>query len=1073
MSIWKFYIVFFVILSTPNSFSFGQEISNQTTSDDPANKIIENFDNSFLNRPQSVWSVLRSSKNNMLYFGTFDGIKEYDGKNVTDILIQGEIEGEIGVPFVRKLIDDQEGKVFAAGVGLLGTLEKDPYGNTFYQSIISQIPDSINPYQQVFWGALKQDSRLLFYTRERVFRWDNDHFDTVWKISDYKEGVDASGTIQTLIKANNRIFLRVWNQGVFELIDDQFVFLKGSELYKENRIEAAYELNQDEIAFFSSSNGVHLLDQQGSFTPSKNKVLNQWIIKNKIYNVDELNRFSNGNFPLISFEGGTLILDEHLNIIDLLDQNDGLLSNTITSLFIDSNDDLYLTSLLSACKVKMNNSITAFNESDGIKGLVQKIKKLDQSLYLSTTEDIFKIETNSNPLKNNQIKDLGIDDIPKDFTLFNDEIISVNNSSLSTIKNNQKKIISNDRLLLSAEQSLLDTRLLILAHPIEGIVFYKKEQGIRKLKSVTIEGTGIISIKELNPGTLYVEASEGEGSFLGFYNQNAEVTFERVLTPDNQLKIASQENQPSSFLNSTLSEWISEPQLTLFETGAGYFVFDEDLKLYRFASSWELEEVGLDLYPIFENNINFQRLLSSVNPITKNNWFLIEGGVMEVKFDTTGYEILNRIPFGSIDESELSGAFLSDVSNDRDLLWLGSKDARIIAWFPKTNTQNDENTILPIIKEISFNGNPIDLSQTQKNYSDSRSIRFNYAFPNFEKVENNLYRVRLAGQDDDWSPWSHSTESTYTNLSEARYDFQLQAMDTNGNVSELVSYSFSILPPWYRTYLAYFVYLLLGAFFIWIFGKFQAKRSLSKAENDRREKDLEEAKRIQESMLPKVFPKFEGYAITAGLITSTEVGGDYYDFFEEKDQSLYIICGDATGHGTAAGMMVSIIKSALNGIPFMPVNKILEKLNNIVKKINLGRLRMSLNIAKVTAHSNTIDFTAAAMPPSYHFISKTKECQEIMAIGLPLGGLANEKFDLMTIPFHKGDVLVMLSDGLPEAANENKELYDYPRIKELIEENHSKSPEELKRLFFDDLDQWLKGGIPEDDVTIVIVKKVA
>ena len=134
---------------------------------------------------------------------------------------------------------------------------------------------------------------------------------------------------------------------------------------------------------------------------------------------------------------------------------------------------------------------------------------------------------------------------------------------------------------------------------------------------------------------------------------------------------------------------------------------------------------------------------------------------------------------------------------------------------------------------------------------------------------------------------------------------------------------------------------------------------------------------------------------------------------------------------------------------------------------------MSLNIAKVTAHSNTIDFTAAAMPPSYHYISKTKECQEIMVIGLPLGGLANEKFDLMTIPFHKGDVLVMLSDGLPEAANENKELYDYPRIKELIEENHSKSPEELKRLFFDDLDQWLKGGIPEDDVTIVIVKKVA
>ena len=57
-----------------------------------------------------------------------------------------------------------------------------------------------------------------------------------------------------------------------------------------------------------------------------------------------------------------------------------------------------------------------------------------------------------------------------------------------------------------------------------------------------------------------------------------------------------------------------------------------------------------------------------------------------------------------------------------------------------------------------------------------------------------------------------------------------------------------------------------------VFGKIQAKRSLNKAENERREKDLEEAKQIQESMLPKSFPNIKGLEITAGLITSTEVG---------------------------------------------------------------------------------------------------------------------------------------------------------------------------------------------------------
>jgi len=67
----------------------------------------------------------------------------------------------------------------------------------------------------------------------------------------------------------------------------------------------------------------------------------------------------------------------------------------------------------------------------------------------------------------------------------------------------------------------------------------------------------------------------------------------------------------------------------------------------------------------------------------------------------------------------------------------------------------------------------------------------------------------------------------------------------------------------------------------------------------------------------------------------------------------------------------------------------------------------------------------------------------------------------------------MLSDGLPEASNENKEMYDYDRIKELISKNHSKEPKEIKKEFFNSLDSWLGGGIPDDDVTLVIVKKVA
>mgnify|MGYP005724134323 FL=1 len=178
-------------------------------------------------------------------------------------------------------------------------------------------------------------------------------------------------------------------------------------------------------------------------------------------------------------------------------------------------------------------------------------------------------------------------------------------------------------------------------------------------------------------------------------------------------------------------------------------------------------------------------------------------------------------------------------------------------------------------------------------------------------------------------------------------------------------------------------------------------------------------------MLPKIIPEFAGYDIAAGLITSTEVGGDYYDFFQSNKDELFAVCGDATGHGTAAGMMVSIIKSGLNGLPILSVNVILEKLNNIVKKIDLGRLRMSLSVLKLTKEK--IEYSAAAMPPFFYYNSKKATCEEILLEGLPLGGLKNESYTKQSLKMSEGDTIMVVSDGLPEAENENKELYDYQR----------------------------------------------
>ena len=85
--------------------------------------------------------------------------------------------------------------------------------------------------------------------------------------------------------------------------------------------------------------------------------------------------------------------------------------------------------------------------------------------------------------------------------------------------------------------------------------------------------------------------------------------------------------------------------------------------------------------------------------------------------------------------------------------------------------------------------------------------------------------------------------------------------------------------------------------------------------------------------------------ISAAIQTASEVGGDYYDYFPQEDKkSLYVVVGDATGHGMTAGMMVSITKAGLKGIEKRAPNKMLTDLNNIVKSVEIGRIRMSLNL---------------------------------------------------------------------------------------------------------------------------------
>lgn len=278
-------------------------------------------------------------------------------------------------------------------------------------------------------------------------------------------------------------------------------------------------------------------------------------------------------------------------------------------------------------------------------------------------------------------------------------------------------------------------------------------------------------------------------------------------------------------------------------------------------------------------------------------------------------------------------------------------------------------------------------------------------------------------------------------------------------------------PPWWLRYESIAAYLILTFIGMRVFVKYREAKTKERLEGERKSEELEEARQLQLSLLPKKNPEVKNYDISTYLKSATEIGGDYYDFFYKNGEYFYAICGDATGHGVVSGIMVSVTKAGLHGIPMGEPSLILEQLNRIVKKVNFGRLRMSLSVAKF--NDDNFEISSAAMPPTYYYKAASKRVEEILEPNLPLGGIESEKYTGVTKKFEQNDIMVMISDGLPELPNDQNILLDYEEIESCIGLNAHKTSEEIKNALVSLADQWCNGIMNPDDITIVVIKKVA
>lgn len=247
-------------------------------------------------------------------------------------------------------------------------------------------------------------------------------------------------------------------------------------------------------------------------------------------------------------------------------------------------------------------------------------------------------------------------------------------------------------------------------------------------------------------------------------------------------------------------------------------------------------------------------------------------------------------------------------------------------------------------------------------------------------------------------------------------------------------------------------------------------RKLLEADNRRKTEELNEARLLQMSMIPKDIPDFDKYSVSTYIKTATEVGGDYYDFYKNGAGNFKLAVGDATGHGMKAGTLVSSTKSLFNALVAdnTPLEMI-QRCNAAIKYMNLPNLYMSLAIAEF--RDSKINYCSAGMPPVLVYRNASGEIDTYLQKTMPLGGFIDFNYTEEEIIMNSGDMVLFSSDGFMELFDRVKNMLGLDGMREIFRDSVSGTTDETLHKLLLKIEDYSDGAPLHDDLTMILVKQ--
>jgi hypothetical protein len=239
---------------------------------------------------------------------------------------------------------------------------------------------------------------------------------------------------------------------------------------------------------------------------------------------------------------------------------------------------------------------------------------------------------------------------------------------------------------------------------------------------------------------------------------------------------------------------------------------------------------------------------------------------------------------------------------------------------------------------------------------------------------------------------------------------------------------------------------------------------------DRLQDEVRMAQDLQRSILPEKAPEVPGLTVAHLYRPSSEVGGDFFDYYTAESGGLLVAVGDASGHGLDSSMVSSMAKSALftHVAAGRSLDATMGEMNRMMYA-TLGRRRlMSLVLLEIDPSAFRLRWVNAGQ--IFPIIRRHGKVRELEQPGYPLGVRPDGKFEIAEELLQPGDLLLLLTDGYVEAVNPAGEPYGWHRLEQRLRNIESTDVEHLITELAEDLWTYLDGEPPHDDVTLVAIR---